>query len=296
MLNDIIMKKIYILVLAVVFASSAFITGCKKDTTIAIDEPIDYLSVKKGKWNGLDSLTDSIFKNYGVRVFYEFNPRIIDPTTFYVPPQYEKAKFYTKNVIERLWLEPLKKNFPKFLSDQKPIEFLILGTYVHFNSISSGLAAGAGLNGQFYRLGMGGADALPATKASVRDHMNTLYHEHAHQLDQKFGRSYAYDRVSQGTYYQLNYLRKPDGTTRTNTDAQNDGFFTPYGGFAPEEDFATTVESLIRYSKAQIQTIIARNPKLATKYQMVYKFYLDKGIDLHQMHDILDQVASTLPL
>lgn len=290
------MKKIYILVLAVVIASSAFITSCKKDTTIAIDEPIDYLSIKKGPWNGLDSLTDSLFKNYGVRVFYEFNPRIIDPTTFYVPAQYEKAKFYTKNVIERLWLEPLKKNFPKFLNDQKPIEFLILGTYVHFNSISSGLAAGAGLNGQFYRLGMGGADVLLTTKAAVREHMNILYHEHAHQLDQKFGRGYAYDRVSQGTYYQLNYFYKPNGQRRTDNEAQIDGFFTPYGGFAPEEDFATSVEFMMRYSKAQIQTMIAKNPKLATKYQMVYKFYLDKGIDLHQMHDILDQVASTLPL
>lgn len=290
------MKKIYLFVFAAVLAGTAFITGCTKDDKVVVGEPIDYLSVKKGPWNGLDSLTDTIFRNYGVRVYYEFNPRVIDPTTFYVPAQYEKAKFYTKNIIEKLWLEPLKKNFPKFLNDQKPIEFLILGTYVHFNSISSGTAAGAGLNGQYYRLGMGGADVLVATKTALRDHMNTLYHEHAHQLDQKFGRGYLYDRVSQGTYYQLNYLRKPDNSTRTDNDAQLDGFFTPYGGFAPEEDFATSVESMIRFSKAQIQTIVAKNPKLATKYLMVYKFYLDKGIDLHVMHDILDQAANDLKL
>ncbi|TKC03931.1 substrate import-associated zinc metallohydrolase lipoprotein [Pedobacter frigoris] len=290
------MKNIYLMVLAVMFIASTFITGCKKDDEIVVEELIDYTAVKKGPWNGLDSLTDTIFKNYGVRVYYEFNPRVIDPTTFYVPPQYDKAKLYTKYVVEKLWLEPLKKNFPMFFNNQKPIEFLILGTYVHFNSISSGTAAGAGLNGQFYRLGMGGADKIAYTKAGLRDHMNTLFHEHAHQLDQKFGRGYLYDRVSQGTYYQLNYLRKPDNTTRTDNDAQLDGFFTPYGGFAPEEDFATSVESMIRYSKAQIQTIVAKNPKLANKYQMVYKFYLDKGIDLHQMHDILNQVASTLPL
>jgi substrate import-associated zinc metallohydrolase lipoprotein len=289
------MKKIYAFVLVVVLASSAFITGCKKDTKIDIEEPIDYLSIKKGPWNGLDSLTDTIFRTYGVRVFYEFNPRIIDPTTFYVPAQYEKAKLYSKYVVEKMWLEPLKKNFPKFWNDQKPIEFLILGTYVHFNSITSGLAAGAGLNGQFYRLGMGGADGLSFTKATLREHMCTLYHEHAHQLDQKYGRGYAYDRVSQGSYYQLNYLFKPNGVRRTDNEAQIDGFFTPYGGFAPEEDFATSVEFMVRYSKAQIQTIVAKNPKLATKYQMVYKFYLDKGIDLHEMSDRLNQVANTLP-
>jgi len=289
------MRNIYLLVFGMLFIASTFNTGCKKEDEIVIDAPIDYTAVKKGPWNGLDSLTDTVFKNYGVRVYYEFNPRVIDPTTFYVPAQYEKARLYTKYVIEKMWLEPLKKNFPKFLNDQKPIEFLILGTYVHFNSISSGTAAGAGLNGQFYRLGMGGADGLAFTKAAIRSHMNTLYHEHAHQLDQKFGRGYMYDRVSQGTYYQLNYFYKSPNVQRTDNDAQIDGFFTPYGGFAPEEDFATTVESMIRYSRAQIETIVAKNPKLATKYQMVHKFYLDKGIDLHQMHEILNQAAAALP-
>lgn len=290
------MKNIYLFVLMVLSAGSTLLSSCKKDEVLSQETPIDYTAIKFGPRNDLDKLTDDIFNTYGVRVIYEFNPRIIDPTTFYVPAQYDKAMLYTKYVVEKLWLEPLKNKAPEFLKNQKPIEFLILGTYVHFNSITSGLAAGAGLNGQFYRLGMGGADGLVFTKASLRDHMCTLYHEHAHQLDQKFGRGYIYDRVSQGTYYQLNYLRKADGTSRTNTDAQNDGFFTPYGGFAPEEDFATTVESMIRYTRAEIQTMIARNPKLATKYQMVYKFYLDRGVDLHEMHDVLDQVVSTLPL
>lgn len=284
------MKKTCILLLVVLLAVSTWITGCKKEEKITIDQPIDYTAIKKGPKNGLDSLTDSLFNTYGVRVFYEFNPRIIDPTTFYVPAQYDRAKLYTKYVVEKLWLEPLKKHFPRFLQDQKPIEFLILGTYVHFNSISSGTAAGAGLNGQFYRLGMGGADGMAFTKAGLRAHMNTLYHEHAHQLDQKFGRGYLYDRVSQGTYYQLNFQ------TKSLAQANTDGFFTAYGGFAPEEDFATTVESIVGLTRAQVQTIIAKNPKLATKYQMVYKFYLDKGIDLHEMHDILDQVVATLPL
>jgi len=284
------MKKIYLLSLAFLLITSACITGCKKEDKIVVDGPIDYTAVKKGPWNGLDSLTDTLFRNYGVRVFYEFNPRIIDPTTFYVPAQYDKAKLYTKYVVEKLWLEPLKKHFPRFLNDQKPIEFLILGTYVHFNSISSGTAAGAGLNAQYYRLGMGGADRIFFTKAGLRSHMNTLYHEHAHQLDQKFGRGYLYDRVSQGTYYQLNFQSK------TLAQANADGFFTAYGGYAPEEDFATTVESMIGLTRAEVQTIIAKNPKLATKYEMVYKFYLDKGIDLHEMHDILDQVVNTLPL
>lgn len=284
------MKKIYLLLLSIVLTMTMLIAGCKKGEELPIQEPIDYTAIKKGELNDLDRLTDSIFATYGVRVFYEFNPRIIDPTTFYVPARYEKAKMYTKYVVEKSWLAPLKANFPRFLNEQKPIEFLIVGTYVHFNSISSGTAAGAGLNAQYYRLGMGGADVMAYTKASIRAHMCTLFHEHAHQMDQKYGRGYAFDRVSQGTYYQLNY------TSRTEAQAQADGFFNAYAGFAPEEDFATAVEYMIKLPKSQILTIVAKNPKLATKYQMVYKMYLDMGIDLHQMYEILNTTVNSLPL
>jgi hypothetical protein len=122
----------------------------------------------------------------------------------------------------------------------------------------------------------------------MREHICIVYHEHAHQLDQKFGRPKGYDQVSQGTYYDLQY------GSRTTEQAQKDGFFRNYGGYQAVEDFATTVEAMIRFPKDSILRIVAKNIKLATKYNMVNKFYLDKGIDLHLMQAKLDSTVKTL--
>ncbi|WP_131539630.1 substrate import-associated zinc metallohydrolase lipoprotein [Pedobacter nototheniae] len=284
------MKTIYKLTFTAFIVMSITISACKKNDVLDEKAPVDFLTRKIGVKNDLDKLIDTISDVYGVKAIYQFDPRVIDPSTFYTPTSYDKAMLYTKYVIRKLWLEPATKNYPSFIQNQKPVEFLIIGSGIHFNSFNPSDATGAGLNGQFFRLGIGSVDNLSFTKKGLREHICILYHEHAHQMDNKYGRGYAFDRVSQGTYYQLNYNKKSD------SQALKDGFFRAYGGFAPEEDFATAVEAMIRYSKADILTQVAQNPKLETKYKMVYKFYLDRGIDLHKMHDILDQVASTLPL
>lgn len=265
------------------------IYSCKKDSALEKDAPIDYLELVKSEYkNKLDSIVDTVENDYGVQVFYQFTPRVIDPTTFFTPTSYDRAMTYTNTVIRKMWLGPLKQRFPKFWANEKPVEFLIVGSGIKFNSISSGNAAGAGLNGQFYRLGMGGVDNMSFTASAVREHMCILYHEHAHQMDRKYGRGYDYDRVSQGDYYGIAY------TTRSDPQAQLDGFFRSYGGYAPEEDFATTVEACLRFSKDSIMKIVAKNPKLKTKYEMVYNKYLKLGMDLHDMKLYLDSAASKL--
>ncbi|HVI46345.1 MAG TPA: putative zinc-binding metallopeptidase [Chitinophaga sp.] len=261
--------------------------SCLKDKSPAITDTIDYFAIPKPV-NGLDSLIDTIQHTYGLRVIYKFDPRVIDPTTFFVPASYDKAKGYTKYVVEKMWLQPISIFAPDFAKNQIPIEFLTVGTAIHFNSISSGGAAGAGLNAQYYRLGMGDVNSFSINRAWIREHINILYHEHAHQLDHKFGRPKGYDQVSQGTYYDLQFQYKTDD------QAQKDGFFRAYGGYQPVEDFATTVEAIMRFPKDSVMKIIAKNPKLEVKYKMVNAFYLSKGIDLHMMQVKLDSVVKAL--
>jgi substrate import-associated zinc metallohydrolase lipoprotein len=261
--------------------------SCLKDKEPVVNDTIDYFSVDAPR-NGLDSLIDSIRHTYGLRVIYKFEPRVIDPTTFFVPAMYDKALPYTKNVVEKMWLEPISIFAPAFLKDQIPVEFLTVGTGIHFNSITAGTAAGAGLNAQYYRLGMGDVNNYRLSRAWIREHICILYHEHAHQLDQKFGRPKGYDQVSQGTYYDLQYY------TKTDAQAQRDGFFRAYGGYQAVEDFATTVEAMIRFPKDSVLRIVAKNSKLETKYRMVNAFYLSKGIDLHLMQVKLDSVVKAI--
>lgn len=274
--------------------------GCAKDNNPLgeIDENVDYFSKRevkpKSQWNELDYLCDSINKAYGVEIIYEYTPRIISGNTYFMPPQYSVALPYTKVMLDKMWLKPLKEKFPEFFKKETPIEFILAGGFVHFNNpTATATAAGAGMNAQFYRLGMGGVNRFDATnKAWLHDHLVTLYHEHAHQIDHKYGRGQIYDRVSQGRYYGLaGYFRKPDGTIRNDDEAQKDGFFKPYGGYAPEEDFATSVEYMVKYPEATIKSFVAKNANLDTKYKLVHQKYLDMGVDLHQLQIVVDSVV-----
>jgi Flp pilus assembly pilin Flp len=71
-----IMKTRYLTGLLVACIAVALIASCKKDSKLPDQTPIDYTAIKTGVPNALDKLTDTLFKTYGVRVFYEFNPRI----------------------------------------------------------------------------------------------------------------------------------------------------------------------------------------------------------------------------
>lgn len=270
--------------------------GCTKDNYPLgeVDETVDYFSKREVKprsqWNELDSLCDSIRRIYGVEIIYEYTPRIIAGTTFFMPPQYDKALPYTKIMLNKMWLKPLKENFPAFFEGETPIEFILAGGFIHFNNpTATATAAGAGLNGQFYRLGMGGVNNFSTNKSWLHSHLVTLYHEHAHQIDHKYGRGDLFDRVSQGKYYGI-----PGYASVSESQAQADGFWKGYGGYAPEEDFATNVEYMVRYNEVWIKNKIQESGSLAleTKYKMVHQKYLDLGIDLHKLQIVVDSVAN----
>jgi len=142
------MLKIFTFLFSLCLALSA----CQKDhyPLGEVDETIDFFSKRQAKpraqWNTLDSLCDSIHRAYGVEVIYEYSPRIVSGSTFFMPPQYDQALRYTQVMLDKIWLKPLKESFPEFFARETPIEFIIAGGYIHFNSPSAAsVAAGAGL-------------------------------------------------------------------------------------------------------------------------------------------------------
>lgn len=285
------MKKIFAYTLLISIGMIAFLSCSKEDKVPLVKENIDYFTVTnkpKEKWNALDSLCDSLYKDYGVKIVYEYTPQMIQPTAFYYPPAYHKALAYTRMIMKRLWLEPTKKNFPEYFKKEIPIEFILMGGGYHSDPIALNIGYGLGFNGQFYRLGMGNVNNLDlSNKDEVHDHLVILWHEHAHNQDVKYGRGEAFNRISVGTYY------KEAWNTKTLVNTITDGFFpqptaTPgYGGFAPEEDFATTVEYLTRHPKSEVLKLINSNEKQKIKYNLVNNFYLQKGMDLHKLQSII---------
>lgn len=282
--------KTFLKTIALLVMCFFVLQSCDKNEVITdIDESIDYFDIKdkpKEKWNELDHLCDSIYKAYGVKVIYEFTPKIIrNGNAFYYPANYEKALEYTRLMVAKFWLDPLKNIFPKYYDAETPREYILMGGYYHHDPVATNVGSGAGFNGQFYRLGMGGVNLFDkSNKPWLFDHLVILWHEHAHNQDVKYGRGPLFDNISVGTYY------KEYWSTKTLQQANQDGFFRAYGGFAPEEDFATTVEHLTRFPKSDVLTLIETNAKLKAKYNFVTKFYGDKGMDLHKLQQACDSV------
>ena len=284
------MKNINFIAILLVILLTTF-SCTKSEEILTLDDEIDYFDISdkpKHKWNELDSLCDSIYKAYGVKVIYEFTPRLIRTgAAFYYPPNYHNALEYTRLMVAKFWLDPVKKNFPKYLNTEMPREYILMGGSYHGTQVNIGESSGAGFNGQFYRLGMGSVNLFnKSDRAWLYNHLVILWHEHAHNQDQKYGRGETFDKISAGTYYAEAW------TTKSDPDANKDGFFRKYGGFAPEEDFATTVEHITRFSKSSVETFITQSEKLKTKYLYLSKFYNDKGMDLHRLHELCDSVVN----
>lgn len=267
------------------------IFSCQKESALHTNGEIDYFDIvdkPKSKWNELDTLCDSIYREFGVKIIYEYTPKMIrQGQAFYYPPNYEKALAYTRLMLAKFWLDPLKKNFPKYFKNETPVEYVLMGGGYHNDPIDVQLGQGAGFNGQFYRLGMGSVNEFDQNdKAWLHNHLVILWHEHAHNQDVKYGRGEVFDRISVGTHYNEYWI------TKSMAEAHNDGFFRPYGGFAPVEDFATTVEHLTRYPKQEVLALVETNEKFKSKYALITKFYMDKGMDLHRLQVVCDSVVN----
>lgn len=60
------------------------------------------------------------------------------------------------------------------------------------------------------------------------------------------------------------------------------------------EDFASWVDGIVTTPKAEVLNIVAQNDLLLQKYKIVYNFYLDKGIDLHELQAYLQSILDNL--
>jgi len=283
------MKRVIFSMIGLFLIITGFISCEKNETLQPIDTEIDYFDIAdkpKSKWNELDYLSDSIYNAFGVKVIYEYTPRLIrNGNAFYYPPNYKNALDYTRLMLAKFWLDPLKENFPKYYANETPREYILMGGSYHHDPVSLTVGSGAGFNGQFYRLGMGSVNAFNrSNKDWLFDHLVILWHEHSHNQDVKYGRGVTFDNISVGTYYKEFWVQK------SLAQANSDGFFRNYGGFAPEEDFATTVEHITRFPENDVLKLIETNTKLKSKYTYIMKFYADKGMNLHRLQALCDSV------
>lgn len=258
--------------------------ACKKEAAIPFESYVKPVPPAEPT----DLAVYNIQQEYQSKIIYQYDRRYKSADAFAAPPKYELVLPYIDNVIRKLFIAPYDRQKTEFMRKHMPIEMILFGTSMNYvegaerNFSASGVAYGLS---RIIVTGVNGYDMQNPTW--LRGQYATLHHEFAHVLDKIYGRPIGFDDVSKGKY--------AGGTAYSaysQAEARNRGFWRNYGMTNESEDFASWVDGLVTTPKADVMDIVNANQFLSQKYQLVYNFYLDKGIDLHLLQEYLQDILN----
>lgn len=260
--------------------------GCEKEDEI----PYEKYEAPSAPDDPTDLAIYELQMEYQSKIIYRFDRRYISADAFAAPPKHEFVLPYIENVIRKIFIAPYERQKTDFMREHMPIEMIMFGTSMSYvegderNFDASGVAYGLS------RINITGVNGYDMNNKSwIRGQYATLHHEFAHILDKIYGRPIGFDDVSKGKYA---------GGTAYNVysaaEARSRGFWRNYGMTNESEDFATWVDGIVTTSKEDVLEIASQNELLNQKYQLVYNFYLDKGIDIHVLQEYLQDVLNNI--
>lgn len=274
------MKTKYFPILICLLGLFVGINGCAKEDTIPYVAPAgDPIPT-----NATDSLILNIKQQYQTKIIYKWDKRYVGSGVKASPALFENVMPYIR-YMQDCWFEAYDSQNPEFCITNLPIEVVLVGSVISYtNGEELGFNA-AGMASSLSRILLAGVNTIDMNnKQWIWNNAPTIHHEFAHILDSKYGRPAGFDAVSQGLYaVTLQY------TAYTQEEARERGFWRNYGMSNEAEDFATFVEGIITTPKDEVMSIVSQNTKLETKYKLVYNYYKNLGIDLHELYTYLAQ-------
>jgi len=247
----------------------------------------------------LDTYIDENFiQEYGVAIRYRYNNNYIGPFERVTPPREELVRPML-DFIEFFWIEPYSEveNGEDFFRQHVPAEIILLGGVIHNNDGTIKLgSADVGAKITFTDI-----NSIDPEDPEWRDQqLNTVYHEFAHFVHQKYKLPPAFETITPS-----GYTSPGSWFVLSDEDALKRGFVSPYGTSSPNEDFAEFVaffmfdqqfyETYIFEEECTTQDCLERNEgrlKLAEKLAAITSHYEKvTGVDLF---DLRDEIQSRL--
>jgi len=179
-------------------------------------------------------IEDSFTKEFGVAIRYRFVDRYVDPTTRVTPPRLEVVRPML-DFIEDFWIDPYMsiENGDEFFRKHVPAEVILLGGLIYNGdgTVTLGTAdAGA-------RITFTNVNAVDRSDEFWRTlQLQTVYHEFAHIVHQKYKLPTAFETIAPG-----GYTSAGSWFNLLDEEALQRGFVSPYSTSSPNEDFAETV-------------------------------------------------------
>lgn len=183
----------------------------------------------------LDIYIDEKFtEEYGMAIRYKFVDNYVQPGQRVAPPKLELVRPML-DFIEEFWINPYLEvpNGEDFFKNHVPAEIVFLGGLI-FNSNGTVTLGTADAGAQITFTDVNAID--PSNPEWRTQQLNTVYHEFAHTVHQRYKLPNAFETIAAagytgpGSWFVLN-----------DEDALQRGFVSPYSTSSPNEDFAETV-------------------------------------------------------
>lgn len=213
------------------FAVLLFVTNsCYDDESL--DVPVKDNNVELSP---LDRYIEENFtQKYNMGIRYRFVDRYVDPDERATPPRVEVVRPML-DFIEQFWINPYLEveNGEAFFVDHVPAEIILLGGFIYNEdgTVTLGTAdAGA-------RITFTNVNAIDPEDIEWRNlQLQTVYHEFAHTVHQRYKLPTAFETISPTGYTSAgSWFNLPE------EDALQRGFVSPYATSSPNEDYAETV-------------------------------------------------------
>ena len=188
-----------------------------------------------GNLNALDTFIEENFtREYGMAIRYRFIDRFVGPTRRATPPRIEVVRPML-DFIQEFWIDPYLdvENGEEFFRGHVPAEIVFLGglLYNDDGTVTLGTAdAGA-------QITFTNVNAVDPADTDWRDlQLQTVYHEFAHVVHQRYRLPPAFEAISPS-----GYTSPGSWFVLFDEEALMRGFVSPYATSSPNEDFAETV-------------------------------------------------------
>lgn len=183
----------------------------------------------------LDEFIERNFtERYGMAIRYRYEDRFVAPGRRAIPPDLDVVRPML-DFIQDFWVDPYLEvpNGEEFFEDHVPAEIVFLGGFI-FNNDGTVTLGTADAGAQITFTNVNAID--PADPEWVQLQLQTVYHEFAHTVHQRYKLPPAFETIaptgytSAGSWFNL-----------TDEEALQRGFVSPYSTSSPNEDFAETV-------------------------------------------------------
>lgn len=219
------------LIVALVIATGVVAASCYSDESLNVPVSNPDINLE----TDLDLyIEDNFTQEYGMVIRYRFVDRFVQPFQRVTPPALEVVRPML-DFIEHFWIDPYLEieNGEEFFRGHVPAEIVFLGGLI-FNDDGTVTLGTADAGAQITFTNVNAVD--PDDENWVELQLQTVYHEFAHTVHQRYKLPQAFETFS------------PDGYTSPgswfnlrNEEALQRGFVSPYATSSPNEDFAETV-------------------------------------------------------